>query len=94
MGVAGSSPTTSTECRSSWTCIRHMVPETFLYGELGEAVRGAWMVVQSVPEDLELKRQVFGELDRLSDADDSWRATRRHCPQARCFRMSNTGGGC
>jgi 3-hydroxybutyryl-CoA dehydrogenase len=40
-----------------------------LYGELGEAVRGAWMVVESVPEDLELKRQVIGELDRLSDAD-------------------------
>jgi 3-hydroxybutyryl-CoA dehydrogenase len=40
-----------------------------LYGELGEAVRGAWMVVETVPEDLELKRQVIGELDRLSDAD-------------------------
>jgi 3-hydroxybutyryl-CoA dehydrogenase len=40
-----------------------------LYGELGDAVRGAWMVVETVPEDLELKRQVIGELDRLSDAD-------------------------
>ncbi|HEX6579773.1 MAG TPA: 3-hydroxyacyl-CoA dehydrogenase family protein [Actinomycetota bacterium] len=40
-----------------------------LYEELGEAVRAAWMVVESVPEDLELKRQVIGELDRLSDAD-------------------------
>jgi len=40
-----------------------------LYGELGDAVRGAWMVVETVPEDLGLKRQVIGELDRLSDAD-------------------------
>jgi 3-hydroxybutyryl-CoA dehydrogenase len=65
-----------------------------LYGELREAVRGAWMVVETVLEDLELKRQVVGELDRLSDAMRSWRATRRHCPRVRCFRMSNTGGGC
>jgi 3-hydroxybutyryl-CoA dehydrogenase len=43
--------------------------DIFLYGELGEAVRGAWMVVESVPEDLDLKRQVIVELDRLSDAD-------------------------
>jgi 3-hydroxybutyryl-CoA dehydrogenase len=40
-----------------------------LYHELGEAVRGAWMVVESVPEDLELKRRVIGDLDRLSEAD-------------------------
>jgi len=37
--------------------------------DLGEAVRGAWMVVEAVPEKLELKRQVFGELDRVADAD-------------------------
>lgn len=70
------------------------VGDISLYGELGEAVRGAWMVVESVPEDLELKRQVIGELDRLSDADAIVASIRRHCPQARCFRMSNTGGGC
>jgi 3-hydroxybutyryl-CoA dehydrogenase len=37
--------------------------------DLGEAVRGAWMVIESVPEDLDLKRQVIGELDRMADAD-------------------------
>ncbi len=37
--------------------------------DLGEVVRGAWMVIESVPEDLDLKRQVIGELDRMADAD-------------------------
>ncbi len=37
--------------------------------DLGEAVRGAWMVIESVPEDLDLKRQVSGELDRMADAE-------------------------
>ena len=33
------------------------------------AVDGAWLVVEAVPERLELKRQVFAELDRLTDHD-------------------------
>jgi 3-hydroxybutyryl-CoA dehydrogenase len=37
--------------------------------DLEAAVRGAWMVIEAVPEKLELKREVFGELDRLADAD-------------------------
>jgi 3-hydroxybutyryl-CoA dehydrogenase len=37
--------------------------------ELGAAVRRAWMVIEAVPEKLELKREVFGELDRLADPD-------------------------
>jgi 3-hydroxybutyryl-CoA dehydrogenase len=37
--------------------------------DLAEAVSGAWMVIEAVPEKLELKREVFGELDRLADAD-------------------------
>ncbi|MGO9961767.1 MAG: 3-hydroxyacyl-CoA dehydrogenase family protein [Solirubrobacteraceae bacterium] len=37
--------------------------------DLGQAVRGAWMVIEAVPERLELKRSVFGELDRLADDD-------------------------
>lgn len=38
-------------------------------GDLGEAVRGAWMVVEAIPERLELKREVFGQLDELADDD-------------------------
>jgi 3-hydroxybutyryl-CoA dehydrogenase len=35
--------------------------------ELADAVAGAWMVVEAVPEDVELKTALFGELDRLCD---------------------------
>ena len=37
--------------------------------ELDRAVRGSWMVIETVPEDLELKSQVMGQLDGLSDSD-------------------------
>jgi len=37
--------------------------------DMEAALRGAWMVVEAVPEKLELKKAVFGELDRLADAD-------------------------
>ena len=37
--------------------------------DLAEAVPGAWMVIEAVPERLDLKREVFGELDRLADPD-------------------------
>lgn len=33
------------------------------------AVDGAWLVVEAVPEKLELKREVFAELDRLAAPD-------------------------
>jgi 3-hydroxybutyryl-CoA dehydrogenase len=37
--------------------------------ELAGAVRGAWMVIEAVPENVSLKRDVFAELDRLADPD-------------------------
>jgi len=37
--------------------------------DLAEAVRNAWLVIEAVPERVELKRQVFGQLDELSPAD-------------------------
>jgi 3-hydroxybutyryl-CoA dehydrogenase len=37
--------------------------------DLAEAVRNAWLVVEAVPERLELKREVFGQLDELSATD-------------------------
>jgi 3-hydroxybutyryl-CoA dehydrogenase len=37
--------------------------------ELAAVVRGAWMVIEAVPERLELKQAIFGELDRLADPD-------------------------
>ena len=37
--------------------------------ELRKAVSGAWMVIEAVPERVELKTEVFGDLDRLTGPD-------------------------
>jgi 3-hydroxybutyryl-CoA dehydrogenase len=37
--------------------------------DIAEAVRDAWLVVEAIPERLELKIQIFGQLDELSAAD-------------------------
>jgi 3-hydroxybutyryl-CoA dehydrogenase len=37
--------------------------------DIAEAVHDAWLVVEAVPERLELKTQVFGQLDELSAPD-------------------------
>lgn len=37
--------------------------------DLDQAVPGAWLVIESLAEDLDLKRQVIAELDRLADPD-------------------------
>jgi 3-hydroxybutyryl-CoA dehydrogenase len=39
------------------------------FDDLGEAVRGAWMVIEAVPERIDLKRKVFAQLDELADED-------------------------
>lgn len=43
--------------------------EVKAFDDLASAVRGAWLVVEAVPERLDLKKQVFGQLDRLADPD-------------------------
>ena len=43
--------------------------EVVVSSDLSETVRGAWMVIEAIPERLELKREVFGQLDELADAD-------------------------
>lgn len=40
-----------------------------LTADMDAAVADAWLVVESLPERLEVKRPVFGELDRLAPAD-------------------------
>ena len=37
--------------------------------DLADAVRNAWLVIEAIPERLELKKQIFGQLDELSAAD-------------------------
>src|SRR5215213_2784184 len=38
-------------------------------GDLQEAVAGGWMVIEAVPESIDIKTEVFGELDRLAEPD-------------------------
>jgi 3-hydroxybutyryl-CoA dehydrogenase len=40
-----------------------------LSDDLREAINGAWMVIEAVPEGIDLKTEVFGELDRLAEPD-------------------------
>jgi len=37
--------------------------------DLVRALRGAWLVVEAVPELLDVKKQIFGQLDALADQD-------------------------
>ncbi|MFE3773070.1 3-hydroxyacyl-CoA dehydrogenase family protein [Streptomyces sp. NPDC057579] len=37
--------------------------------DLAEALAGAWLVIEAVPERLELKKRIFAELDATADAD-------------------------
>ena len=37
--------------------------------DLAEAIHNAWLVVEAIPERLELKKQVFGQLDELAAPD-------------------------
>jgi len=38
-------------------------------GELQEAVAGAWMVIEAVPERIDIKTELFGDLDRLTEPE-------------------------
>jgi 3-hydroxybutyryl-CoA dehydrogenase len=38
-------------------------------GELQEVVAGGWMVIEAVPESVDIKTEVIGELDRLAEPD-------------------------
>ena len=40
-----------------------------LFDDLAQAVRGAWMVIEAIPERLDLKREAFEQLDDVADAD-------------------------
>jgi 3-hydroxybutyryl-CoA dehydrogenase len=37
--------------------------------DLAEALHNAWLVIEAIPERLELKKQMFGQLDELAPAD-------------------------
>lgn len=39
------------------------------HADIADAVRNAWLVIEAIPERLELKKQIFGQLDELAAAD-------------------------
>ena len=52
--------------------------------DLAEAVAKAWLVVEAIPERVELKKQMFGQLDELS-ADDAILASNSSSYASRMF---------
>src|SRR5437764_550016 len=57
-------------CRTARRGVRPLgrgVAKTFEH--MADALSGAWMVIEAVPESVELKTEVFGELDRSSVHD-------------------------
>jgi 3-hydroxybutyryl-CoA dehydrogenase len=45
--------------------------------DMATALKDAWIVFESVPEDLELKKDIFKQVDALSDADATPHPIRR-----------------
>ena len=45
----------------------HTVGQINVVPTIEQASRGAWMVIESIPEMVEAKREVIGQIDRLSD---------------------------
>jgi 3-hydroxybutyryl-CoA dehydrogenase len=37
--------------------------------DLAGVLRGAWMVIEAIPERLDIKQDIFGQLDELADSD-------------------------
>jgi 3-hydroxybutyryl-CoA dehydrogenase len=37
--------------------------------DLAGVLRGAWMVIEAIPERLDIKQEMFGQLDELADSD-------------------------
>jgi 3-hydroxybutyryl-CoA dehydrogenase len=51
-----------------------------------DAVRGAWMVIETVPEELDLKCEVIGQLDRWSEPDAILASNSSSLPTSRMLR--------
>ncbi|RWR02234.1 3-hydroxybutyryl-CoA dehydrogenase [[Pantoea] beijingensis] len=46
----------------------HIAGKIEISTDLSQAVEGAWLIIEAIPEDIELKRALFGELDRLASS--------------------------
>lgn len=68
-----------------------------LVSTLADAVRDAWMVIEAVPERLEIKIPLFGELDRVTQADcilatnsSSYKSSEMIAQVQKTYRVCNT----
>jgi 3-hydroxybutyryl-CoA dehydrogenase len=57
------------EVRRSLDLSAAQIGDVEVCGSLEPAVEEAWLAIESVAEDLDLKRRVLGELDRVAEAD-------------------------
>jgi 3-hydroxybutyryl-CoA dehydrogenase len=57
------------EVRSTLNLTGSRLGEVAAFEDLAEAVQGAWMVIEAIPERVDLKREVLGQLDELAEPD-------------------------
>lgn len=55
--------------RSTLNLAESSAGQVSLFDDLAQAVKGAWMVIEAIPERLDLKREAFGQLDESADPD-------------------------
>lgn len=60
---------TAPELRSKLEAPTGELHELEVHGTSEEAAPGAWLIIEAVPERLDIKRPLFGTLDRVADAD-------------------------
>ena len=46
-----------------------VIGETVATDDLTEALKDAWLVIEAIPERLDLKKKVFGDLDKFAEPD-------------------------
>jgi 3-hydroxybutyryl-CoA dehydrogenase len=67
-------------------------PATLATGDdLGAAVADAWLVVESLPERIDLKREVFAELERLAASDAVLASNSSSYPTSELLEAVTTG---
>jgi 3-hydroxybutyryl-CoA dehydrogenase len=57
------------EVRSTLNLTGSRSGQVAIFRDLAEAVRSAWMVIEAIPERLDLKQEALGQLDELADTD-------------------------
>lgn len=58
------------------------------YSDLGQCLKGAELVIENVPENLELKRRLFADLDRLAPAGAVLATNSSSLPASRIANMT------